>query len=584
MHAYRKIIIADSRDWFNDLSVDYSIKCDLVLTYDFGLKEKIEQLGGCVMYIDCLVDRDIMQDNNFRVYRFFGAWHLDEKGSDVFSYKGIAFGFALRLYFWTDYLFYARCRLCLSQLKGWSYKEILVGTSDGVAKTILRRLGIAFSEISPPTARQHEQYYFPIQSWMASRIDRRGIKAYLVKKTTYAIANIRAVCDSIVRLWSEKPLVFIQIYHPTQEIYEKLRSDDRIRVVTSMATRDAPWGRFVPIGGENAKFAKEADDLLIDAQARLGRDLVLSTGDNIASEAYEVIFGALRGKLARILRELDSVISYLDRNPVNLVVLIANIGPVATLVDAVCKSRGVPSFLIINGLLGPAFCDESKYATMINSYSENIKNTYFNGMGNIVCLGDPRMDVYKPVLRRQVQPGVFRVCIGASGHNNIDLNSYLAVEFEFLNDVLRGLVGVKTEGVNLEVTIKVRANGYKAQYVAFCREYFPGVVRRVTDERPFANVLKVCDCYISIYSQTLFEASCMGIPAIYYRKDREILDAPFDGRSELVTVDTAEELTRAVLDARLGDSRFSAFLDRSVMEHYVGPLDGGNLQRNLAII
>jgi CDP-glycerol glycerophosphotransferase (TagB/SpsB family) len=96
--------------------------------------------------------------------------------------------------------------------------------------------------------------------------------------------------------------------------------------------------------------------------------------------------------------------------------------------------------------------------------------------------------------------------------------------------------------------------------------------------------LNKTDLYVSIYSQTLFEASCLGIPVIYYKKDKEILDPPFDQQSELVTVDTVAAFKQAFLDFQSNHDRFNAFLDKSIMEKYVGPLDGNNLERNLSFI
>lgn len=55
------------------------------------------------------------------------------------------------------------------------------------------------------------------------------------------------------------------------------------------------------------------------------------------------------------------------------------------------------------------------------------------------------------------------------------------------------------------------------------------------DQIPFGQLIRQADFYISFYSQTLFEASCLGIPALYYKKDNEIKYPPFDGASELIT-------------------------------------------------
>ena len=128
--------------------------------------------------------------------------------------------------------------------------------------------------------------------------------------------------------------------------------------------------------------------------------------------------------------------------------------------------------------------------------------------------------------------------------------------------------------------IKVRANGYASQYRQFAAEYYPGLVDEILVDEPMPVVLARADFFISIYSQTLFEASCLGIPCVYYRADDEFKDPPFDGHSELVTVDSVDALVEALQDFRRSHPRFDAFLERAVMERYVGPLDGRNLERN----
>ena len=44
------------------------------------------------------------------------------------------------------------------------------------------------------------------------------------------------------------------------------------------------------------------------------------------------------------------------------------------------------------------------------------------------------------------------------------------------------------------------------------------------------------------------------------------------------------DLSRAINDFQNNHPRFDAFLDRKVMEKYIGPLDGKNLERNLDFI
>ncbi|KXJ55469.1 MAG: hypothetical protein AXW15_14775 [Neptuniibacter sp. Phe_28] len=176
------------------------------------------------------------------------------------------------------------------------------------------------------------------------------------------------------------------------------------------------------------------------------------------------------------------------------------------------------------------------------------------------------------------------VVVGASGFNSIDLNSFVSVEFEFIYTVLLGLNQIRTEGQELNVIIKVRPNGYSHQYEKLLSEYFSDFPAVVIDSEPMRNVLERADFYISIYSQTLFEASCLGVPALYFRVDNEIMHSPFDMNSELVTVSSQSELVTAFYDFLEGDRRYDKFLDREVMEKYVGPLDGNNLTRNKEFI
>jgi hypothetical protein len=255
----------------------------------------------------------------------------------------------------------------------------------------------------------------------------------------------------------------------------------------------------------------------------------------------------------------------------------------STLFDMVCKEKNIPSYLIINGLLGPEYSDESKHATYINAYSESIKKYYFRGINNVVTLGDPRMDMYafESKLIDRITP---TISIGASGFNSVELNSYVAVEFDFLYDVLSALTVLKSQKNNFNIIIKVRGNGYKNQYDAFVKQYFSDLNIKIEDTIDMKTVLLKTDFYISIYSQTLFEASCLGIPVVYYKKDTEIMNPPFDNNSELVTVTNMKELVQSYYDFKNKNKCFDLFLNKNVMEKYIGFLDGKNLERNLDFI
>ncbi|MHB1193044.1 MAG: hypothetical protein ACYC6F_08340 [Longimicrobiales bacterium] len=574
------MFILEARDWFAGCRHLYDPRTDLILTYDFALKREVENKGGAAFFVDHLVDRDIMQENNFRVYEFFRNWHLDRTGADLFSYKDVPFGFSFRLEYWNDYVFYVRVRVCIERLREVKYDSIFVGTDLGLVESILDDMGLGFQSVHPPVSTTQTSYYFPIHRWMRENMRRSGLKANVINWCAWTLGTALSWIDRIRGEHEKRPTVFAQEYHPTRDLIRRLKEDGKVRVVVADVSRTQLWSRYIPLWSVGGRLERTAGTLLENFRAKRVARLVLGDGLDLTEIAYGIIERRISPRLANSLGALAAIMAYFERNPVGIELLVANIGGITPLVDCVCRAHGVPSYLIVNGLLGSAFVDDAKHATVINSYSVTVRDHYFRGMTNVVCLGDPRMDQYPPTERRRVDPDAFTVGIGASGHSNVDLNSYVAVEFDFLDQVLQALNRVKQQGVELRVVVKVRGNGYAEQYRRFVDEYFSGLAVEVLDHVPMAAVFEMTDLWISIFSQTLFEASCLGIPSLYYRADNQILDPPFDGQSELVTVGCVEDLVQAVNDFRDGHPRYDAFLQRAVMEKYVGPLDGRNLDRN----
>ena len=586
---YRHILILESRDWWGSCRDQFDPARDLVLTYDLGLQRDVASLGGQALYVDHLVEKLVMQENNFLVYQFFRDWHLDQEGKDIFAYRGVPFGFAFRLEIWNDFVFYVRNRICLERLRGLKFEKLFAGTSLGLVETILEEMRLAFSPVCPSVEESHATYFFPIFRWIDEKIRIRSMKHRFRDLVTASQGVIMAWVDQVMGR-HKKPAIFIQEYYPTRDLLQRLKQDPKFRLVLAHFSWAAGWLKFlterpIPVWGRVEKFQCTADSLMQSFRERRCAKLILTGEVDVTASVYRIIEARISSRIGETLRALDCVIRYLEKSPIKLTVLITNIGQIATLVDCVSRARGIPSYLIINGWMSGDFLDESKYATVINAYSCSIREHYYREMNNVVCLGDPRMDPYvrehKPHVVNRDSP---TVTIGTSAHSIIDLNSYLAVEFDFMYDVLSALRIVKEQGVDLRIVLKVRSNGYREQYQKFSEEFFPGIVDEILDTIPISSVLGKTDFYISLYSQTLFEASCLGIPCLYYKNDCEVLDPPFDGKSELVTVDTVNDLVKAFTDFRSGHERFDAFLDKAVLEKYIGPLDGGNLDRNLSFI
>ena len=589
--VFRYVFVVESRDRWPTVQLDYDPAQDLVLTYDFALRRYVEELGGTAHYVDHLCEQSLMQENNFLMYQFFREWHFDANGKDIFRYREVDFGFSFRIEIWNDFTFYVRSRLCMEQLRGIRFKALYVDPKLDILKEVLGDIGLTFRplESQSSVSSSNAIYFFPIHLWMNERLRIRRLR-HVIRDILILVQGFSmSLFDRLIDCFFTRKRVFIQEYHPSRKLMFHLQRYPGIQVVQGHFSAQKGIKKFlrdrpIPVFGKLQKYRDKAAQLVDAFRYRRSARLVLSNGIDVTEPVYRAIERRIKEVLPKSLQALDSVIGYLDRHPIHLEILIANLGQLAMLVDSVAKSRGVPSYLIINGMLGNEYMDESKYATVINSYSTSIRDHYFRGMDNIVCLGDPRMDAYAKLPARTINRASPTITIGTSGFNNIDLNSYLAAEFEFLYEVLTAITNQCNHAMKFKVILKVRPNGYREQYLNFTNEFFPGLVDSVVDDVPIQKVLEKTDIYISIYSQTLFEASCIGIPVVYHKSDSEIMDPPFDGKSELVTTFDVTDLEEALIDFLSGSTRFDAFLDKSVMAKYIGPLDGKNLERNMDFV
>ncbi len=589
---YRNIYILESRNYWSHCAEAFFRSKDLVLTFDFGLKCEIEKLGGNAFYVDNLCSSDEMQKNNFLASEFFKKWHYDKTGNDIFTAQGVPFGFAFRIEIWSEYLHYVRLRANLEQLKAFKYHTIFIGEENSFVSDILKEMGLRFEIINKKVASQQVVYFFDIHKYMYDALHGKSIKDIARNILVSVLSNIRFYTDTLFKSNPIQKTIYAQIYHPTKQIVERLLKDSNLRVATASLVTEKGWKKFfvqrlIPIRGRKEKFKKQSELLLNDFRLNRCARLVLSDGTDVTSGAYNVIENQISTRVSEALRVLNSVVIYIKNHPIHLEIMIANIGFIQTIVDCVLKSKDVPSYLVINGLMASTIIDEAKYASHINSYGLETKKNYYKNAENVVCLGDPRMDLYINGLKnntKKINRLKPTVSIGTSGFNPLDLISHVAVEFDFMFDVLTAFRELKSEGHSFSIVIKVRPNGVLEQYKSFVAEYFNDLEVELLRTVPMAEVLQKTDLYISIYSQTLFEASCLGIPVIYYKKDKEFLDPPFDTKSELVTVESVNDLKQAFLDFKQTSPRFDAFLDKSVMEKYIGPLDGKNLERNLDFI
>lgn len=584
---FRSVFVVQNRNWWRDCSYSYDKNLDLVLTFDFALLHEIKSQGGTAAYLDHLVDPETMEHYNQETYRFFDSWYLNNEQKDIFSYRDLDFGNTLRLDFWNDVTHYVRIIINLMVVRQLESEQIFAGMEDGTVLNALDKLGMKYVSWQAGSSKDLREYYFPSFRWMKENIRpqrfRQRLGALLYRVLDLAILS--GECLRMLRPASRN--VFVDRYFPTMEIVEHLKRDERVNVVLAGYTRRKGLfrERRFSVNKPSNRHEKMALEILSNFNNQKSARWEID-GFVISDVLYEIIIDKITPVLPRCFAAVESVTGYFQSGNLRLFVLTANIGIVNGVLLDYCRKNRIPVYFIINGMMLHTFSVEQTHQmTWINSYGESIKKHYFKDADNVICCGDPRMDHYiKEITPKQLNYSEPNIIIGAGGFSNIDLNSYVATEFDFLNDIMLALKALKQKGRKMTIVLKVRSNGYIEQYRGFLKEYFPDLPVELHDTIPFGEVIKRADFYMSIYSGTLFEASLLGIPVLYYKRDTSILNPPYDGSSELVTAVSTADLVDKIELFYAQDQIYDAFKKKEVMEKYIGPLDGNNIKRNVDFI
>ena len=587
-NEYRNIYITQNRDYWDNCPFEYDKEKDLVLSFDFALVNYVKQGGGSAQYIDHIVNSELMEECNHKTYEFFAKWHKNLAGEDIFRYRGMDVGSAFRIEIWNDITFYVRIFVNLHELfKEIKYTNVYIGTENRIVKEVIDFLKVKTVHWDAPEDKGSAEYYFPIFRWIDEALHPADLK-HKFRSFIFLVFGKLSEGARRIKFFSNKKQVYLECYHPTNDIGAKLKKENKVEMVRSgfNGIRDMFNGVYLPVNvssGDKSHKLK-AKEMLSKFEKEKCAKLLVDDID-ISNQLYQLILKRVSGLLAKSLKIADNIIKFFERKQLRLMITIASIGVINRLMINYCIKTDIPVYMIINGWLGNSFLDEAKEGTWINSYSESIKENYFKGMENIVCLGDPRMDKYSRCLKKtQIDYKNPTIGIGASGFANLDLNCYLAIEFEFLNDILRVCKGLMDSGKMMNIIIKIRKNGYMQQYRDFLDEYYPEMPVSLVDSVPIEEVYKKSDFFISIYSQTLFEVSCLGIPVLYYKNDTQYFNPPFDGNSELITARNSDELLKYMKAFYKADKMFNAFKEKEILEKYIGPVDGQNLKRNMDLI
>jgi len=584
--AFSKICIVEDRNMWNACALSFDKKSDLILCVDFGLKKELRDSGYNVEFIDHLVSNVILEELNFKMHEFLNNWFKDSNGADLLKYRGLDLGDAHLLYIINEVDYFCHFFFNIIALSYLKYDKLMVMVNSN--HTIYDCLNIAgFRYEVVPSLPDNENgakpvYLFPILKWVAEKTSKPSLSHTLKNAVANCFDLMYNILDRLNR--KDKKYVYIHRYHPTLGIVNELQKVKNVQLVFNNYSGLKNILNERRIHFKTAKDnAKTVNTLLEFFTANRGGSLKYN-GYDVTAHVYNIIDKILAEKLSYTINTADSIIDWFKNNRLDLMVPITNLWTENRLIMKYCQANNVPVFMIINGLLTFSYYQDAKDSDYVNCYSESIKEQYFNKSTNAVPLGDPRMDNYANLSNKRINYDNPTVVIGTAGFNPVDLNSYLAFEFDFLFDILHNLQLLNNTGAQIKVILKIRGNGYVHLYESFVNEYFPNLDIELIQDAAFTEVIKKADLYISIYSQTLFEASCMGVPVIYYKKDTQVVHKPFDGHSELVTAFDSEGLL-LILERFLNrDPLFERFKQKEVMQQYVGFIDGGNTKRNVDYI
>lgn len=579
-YSFRSIYIIENRACWAVYKDQCCVEDDLILCVDLGLKNDLEKQGYSVQFVDHLVDKCILDEANFAVMNFLGGWYKDVEGSDLLEYNGYQIGEALLLNILNTVTYYAHFFFNINAIHSLKHKNLYISVQDPTILEVVTDLKLQITDLNQNFANEHAVYSFPISQWMNEKLNRTSSKERIKDFGLLLVDRLNDIIDLFAS--QRKTVIYIQAHHPTKNIIKYFQKMEGFRVLLSnySSIKNVFRERRIPI---NDRLSLKDASPLLHKYRNSSRNIWEYDGYRISDFLYKLINPIIEEKVPLAISKIKSIEKYFSKHSISLMVPITHLWLDNKLIINYCQKNSIPVFTIINGLLNLQFWNDAKGGDYVNSYSQSIKEDYFKNASKALPLGDPRMDDYAVLGTKLINRETPTIVIGAAGFDLLDMNSYLSFEFDFLYDILNVLSSIKNSR-KFKLVLKVRPNGYVDLYEKLVAEYFSDLQIEIIQNQPFNQVISSADLYLTFYSQTVFEASCIGVPVIYYKKDTQSVDRPFDGKSELVTANDVSSLEEKILAFYNNDPVFDLFLDKIVMERYIGPLDGKNTERNISFI
>jgi hypothetical protein len=582
---YNNVYIIENRNQWHSVFEIYNCNTDLVLCFDFGLKKELEDSKCQVEYLDHLESCEILNKYNLQLQEFLNNWYKKNKKESILFYKDIEFGNAMLLDIISDITIFSRLFFNIIKLKSCRYQNLYVSKESKIIIQVLDFINIKHCKLNLQISTTKTNYVFPINEWLNSTINGNQLIKILKNIYAYFQFHFNILLNSI--FYGNIKSIYVQNYHPTTPIIKVLLSKKKYNLILNDFNFN--FG-FLSLFKQNKIYNffkirnKNDEKIIIENFSKSITYTWIHDQYDLGSELYKIIQKKLKTELPHYLSTIKNVKWFFSKMPISLAIPVTNLWFENRIIMNYCKTYNIPIFFIANGLLNNPLLNEGKDSNYVNCYSQVCKEDYFNNSNNVFSLGDPRMDFYSELSAKYIDRTTPIIIIGAAGYDPTDLNSYFSFEFDFLYDILKTISNLNEIGYKNKLLLKVRANGYNKLYENFCFEYFPKLEIEIIQNTPFSTIIKKADLYISFYSQTIFEASSLGIPVIYFKKDTQEIFRPFNFNGDLVTAKNSEDLFSKISLFYENHHTFNKIIDRKLLEFYIGPLDGNNCKRNINFI
>lgn len=329
-----------------------------------------------------------------------------------------------------------------------------------------------------------------------------------------------------------------------------------------------------------ASYVERHDDELRERFAIAGVDLWQVVGERLVEMA--VSYAAwMRPRIRQVRRALLA-------GRVGAVLVPFEGPPEARLVLRVAQALEIPTLMINDGWRGDEHLRDGMDADRALAWSTSIARNYFarrrHGHPTIVT-GNPRSDEARRHSRRtpSTSRSLSRVLVGSLAFSPSDLNCRRSDPERFLADVLEG-ISSSDRASKAHVVVKLHPADRPDNY-QLALEGFPDLDLEIRLRGDVLDLFEEADLYVTTYSTSLLEAAAFGLPVVYYRVNRQRLQAPFCGDPVMAarTASSPAELA-SLIDApdrlTLPDGEVRA----SWIEEHLGPTDGRCTERVAAAL